>query len=247
MRRRGWIAVGAVALLLLVGAGATLAWSGAEAPAPAGDGSAVAEAGPRPLTADEAERLAVARFLAYRDGSRTFETAVPTADGTVTLRGRFDHRGGVGIATAVLDGESAVITWDDALFVGWTGAGSGEEVPTAPPASPGAARPLDPTESSIDAVLVLLLNLGADRPDNAQLLETSDARWLRGDDVDGTAVDVFSGPTDAASGAAGGTTRFWIDESGALRRFEADLPAGAVSIDLNPEEHVAVPRAPELG
>ncbi|WP_223623120.1 hypothetical protein [Microbacterium sp. EST19A] len=246
MTTRRWIAVGAVVAILLVAIGvwALVALRPADAPAPTA--SSAAE-GPRGLTTEEAERLAAARFLAYRDGSRGFEVDVPTADGPVALRGRVDYRTGVGITTAALEDGAAVVTWDADTFVGWVGEGDGVTVPDAPPAVPGAARPLDPSASPVDAVLVLLASLGADRPENAQLLATSDAQWLRADEVGGVPVDVFAGPSDADSGEGAGTTRFWIDESGALLRFEADLPSGTVSMRLHPEQYVAVPRAPELG
>lgn len=245
MTTRRWIAIGAVlAVLLAIGVWALIALRPADAPAPT---ASPAGEGPRALTTEEAERLAVARFLAYRDGSREFEVDVSTADGPVALHGRVDYRSGVGITAAALDDGTAIVTWDADTFVGWVGEGDGTTVPDAPTAVPGTARPLDPSASTVDAVLVLVKNLGADRPENAQLLQTSDAQWLRADDVDGAPVDVFAGPSDAASGEGAGTTRFWIDESGALLRFEADLPSGTVSVLLHPEQYLAVPRAPELG
>lgn len=244
MTGRRWIAVGVVAVILsAIGIGILATHRGGDAPSPA---ASPRVEGHRGLTTEEAERLSVARFLAYRDGSRRFEVDVDTADGTVELRGRVDYRTGVGIATAALAGGTAVVTWDADAVVGWVGAGDGTTVPDAPPPSPGAARPLDPSASTVDAVLVLLASLGADRPENAQLLASSDARRLRADEVDGTPVDVFAGPSDPDTGEGAGTTRFWVDESGTLLRFEADLPAGTVSILLRAEQYVAVPRAPDL-
>ncbi|WP_136054639.1 hypothetical protein [Microbacterium sp. K24] len=243
--RRRWVAIGVVAAVLLgIGTWALLAFRPADAPTPT---ASPAAEGPRALTAEEAEKLAAARFLAYRDGSRGFEVEVSTADGPVALHGRVDYRAGLGIAAAALDDGSAVVTWDADTFVGWVGEGDGVTVPDAPPAAPGAARPLDPSASAVDAMLVLIASLGVDRPDNAQLLQTSDAQWLRGDEVDGVPVDVFAGPSESASGEGAGTTRFWVDASGGLRRFEADLPSGTVSVLLHAEQYVAVPRAPELG
>lgn len=245
MTTRRWVALGLVAAVLLgIGAWALVAPRPFDVPSPT---ASPAVEGPRALTAEEAERLAAARFLAYRDGSRGFAVDVSTADGPVALHGRVDYRTGVGIAAAALDGGAAILAWDGDTVVGWVGEGDGVTVPDAPPAAPGASRPLDPSASTVDAVLVLLASLGADRPDNAQLLQTSDAQWLRADDVDGVPVDVFAGPSESASGEGAGTTRFWVDEAGALLRFEADLPSGTVSMLLQPEQFVAVPRAPELG
>ncbi|WP_435748396.1 hypothetical protein [Microbacterium sp. PMB16] len=245
MTARRWIAIGAVAAVLLaLGVWALVAQR--PPAAPEATASPVAE-GPRALTTEEAERLAVGRFLAYRDGSRVFDVEVTTADGPVALHGRVDYRAELGIAAAALEGGTAVIAWDADTFVGWLGEGDGSTVPDAEPATAGTARPLDPSASTVDAVLVLVASLGTDRPENAQLLQTSDAQWLRADDVDGVPVDVFAGPSDADSGTGGGTTRFWVDGAGALLRFEADFPSGTVSILLHPEEYVAVPRVAELG
>jgi len=245
MTTRRWIAVAVVAALLLgFGVWALVALRPADAPVPTA--SPVADRH-RALTTEEAERLSVARFLAYRDGSRGFAVDVSAAEGAVALRGRVDYRAGVGIAAAALDDGSAILTWDADTFVGWVGEGDGTTIPDAPPAVPGAARPLDTSASTVDTVLDLVASLGTDRPENAQLLQTSDAQWLRSDDVDGVPVDVFAGPSDADSGEGAGTTRFWIDETGALLRFEADLPSGTVSVLLQPEPYVAVARAPELG
>lgn len=248
-RRSGWIVAVGVLLLALAAVGALLALgqgSPAGAPASGPPSSAAAATGPHALTTEEAERLAVARFLAYQDGSREFRTAVSSNDVTVTLHGRVDYRAKLGIAAVATGAESAVITWNGSTFVGWDQAGDGDAVPPVLPAEPGGARPLDPTASAVDTVLALLLGLGIDRPDNAQLLQQSDAAWLRVDDVAGTPVDVFSGPSPAGSEGLGGSTRFWVDSRGQLLRFEADLPSGTVMIDLLREEYSALPASPQF-
>lgn len=248
MTRTRWALVLVAVLLLLVGAGVAVAvlrddGRAADAASP----SAVATTGPRALTTEEAERLAVARFLAYQDGSREFRTQVSTGGTALSLHGRVDYRAGLGIAAVATGAESAVVAWNTSTFIGWDATGDGESVPTQAPVEPGGSRPLDPRSASVDTVLLLLLGLGADRPDNAQLLQQSDAAWMRSDQIGGISVDVFSGPTDAGSAGQAGTTRFWIDRSGALLRFEADLPAGTVAIDLIQEKYVAVPGSPQFG
>lgn len=245
MRGRRIAVIAATCIVLIGGVVAALAIPRASTPSPSP--SHTAAAGPRALTIDEAERLAVARFLAYQVGSVRFDTAVETGDGKMYLDGRVDHRAAVGIASAEMDGASAIITWNESTFVGWNGASSGSDVPSAPPPQPGGARPLDPTASSIDTVLLLVLSLGADRPENAQLLAQSDAAWLRADEIDDVTVDVFSGPSSADSAERdGGNTRFWIDAEGALLRFEAELPSQTVTVDLKTEKYVAVPASPQL-
>jgi hypothetical protein len=244
MRRRLWGAA-ALSAALIGGIVATVAVAGAGTPEPVP--TSTATSAPRALSTDEAERLAVARFLAYQSGSTQFRTEVTAGGAPVALRGRVDHRAGVGIAAAELDGDTAIVTWNASTFVGWGGIAADPGIPAAPPAEPGAARPLDPSTSSVDAVLLLVLSLGMDRPENAQLLAQSDAAWLRADEIDGAPVDVIAGPSDADSAERnGGNTRFWIDSDGRLLRFEADLPSQTVTVDLTPEQGVPVPLAAQL-
>ncbi|MCM3778755.1 hypothetical protein [Microbacterium hydrocarbonoxydans] len=208
--------------------------------------SASPAASPRPLRVEEADRLAIARFLAFQDGCTEFRTLVEAEGVEVSLRGRVDHRSGVGLASATADGDTAVVMWDADTLVGWPDAG-GAEFPTAPPAEAGGARPLDPSASAVDTVLLLLTSLAADRPDNAQLLRQSDARWLRADEVAGEPVDVFAGPSDPDHPETADTqTRYWVDAEGRVVRFEAGLASQTVVIDLVPRPDVTVARVPAL-
>ena len=101
-------------------------------------------------------------------------------------------------------------------------------------------------------MLLLLLELGSDRPDNAQLLLQSDAQWLRADTDDGVPVDVFAGPSapvvsgETAAGPNPGRLRYWVDGTGRLLRFEVDLPTGMVSVGLNHSGFAPFPQAAEL-
>lgn len=248
-RRRWWLLALATAALLIAGVWIVVSAVGARPPTLASgpSSSPAASSGPRALTTAEAERLAVARFLAYQDGSREFRTDITTEGAVVSLHGRVDYRSGVGIAAAATGAESAVISWNATTFVGWDAIGDGESIPAQAPLEQGGARALDPEAATLDTVLLLLLGLGADRPDNAQLLQQSDAAWLRSDDIDGTGVDVFSGPSDAGSSQRGANTRFWVDDRGALLRFEADLPAGTAVIDLISEDYAGVAPVPQFG
>lgn len=59
--------------------------------------------------------------------------------------------------------------------------------------------------------------LVSDRPENAQLLRQSDARFLGTQQIDGTELSVFRLPS---SDGSGGQTRMWLDADGALRRLD---------------------------
>ncbi|MDQ6522997.1 hypothetical protein RB608_05270 [Nocardioides sp. LHD-245] len=185
---------------------------------------------PRPLSGAEAEALALVRFQLYSASPVRVAMAWPGSPAisyaiTLDLRehlayGTFETREG-----GETDGGFAA--WDLATVATAPGA-AGD-----PPPAPGAwtQRALS-TQYPHDVFLALALNLGSDRPENPALLRQSTARYLRSDEVDGAKVSVLEGPQQAAAtaspsaegGSAGdGRTRYWIDEDGALLRFEAYL------------------------
>lgn len=67
--------------------------------------------------------------------------------------------------------------------------------------------------------LAVMFSLGADRPENAQLLRQSDARYLGDAELDGETLSVFRLPS--ADGGAPASTRMWLDADGRLRRLDA--------------------------
>ncbi|NGY61855.1 hypothetical protein G7043_23285 [Lentzea sp. NEAU-D13] len=172
---------------------------------------------PRPLSIPEAERLALVRFSNYTTGVSAFTASVPSPGGKLLLDGRVDfvhHHGYAGMRT---DGRSdefsqGLVQWNLRRMA----------FATAPSAD-WQVRDLQERGSELDGALRLLLNLGADRPENAQLLLQSSARWLRADRIGDTAVDVFEGPRQ--KDATDSRLRYWLDPDGKLRRLEAKLGA----------------------
>lgn len=67
--------------------------------------------------------------------------------------------------------------------------------------------------------LAVVFSLGADRPENAQLLRQSDARYLGTGELDGETLSVFRLPS--ADGSSAASTRMWLDADGRLRRLDA--------------------------
>ena len=202
----------------------------------AGCGSA---AGPQPLTEQQAELLAVTRFTNYDHGIVAFRGRVPSAAGTLELAGRVDYVRGVGYGTLRTDGTSdfgsaGVLQWNRSTLAFLAGAPMAGD---PPPDGQWQLRPLQAPGGELDTALALLLASGNDRPDNAELLRQSDARWLRQDEVGGTTVDVFEGPHAASS--PGGTAprlRLWVAATGDLRRIEARIGTADsdTSFDLTP-------------
>ncbi len=67
-------------------------------------------------------------------------------------------------------------------------------------------------------LLSIVFALADDRPENAQLLRQSDARYLGAADDRGERLHVFRMPS---AGDAPARTRMWLDEDGGLRRMDA--------------------------
>lgn len=185
--------------------------------------AACSDGAPRPLTEPEADRLAVMRFVGYRDRVVAFTGTVPAATGAIALEGRLDFVGHIGYGTMRANGSTRVLQWSPSTLAVLA-------APTAvasdpPPAGEWQLRALRPVGSEVDPPLEVLLALGRDRPDNAQLLRQGSARWLRSDTVRGRSVDVFAGPAESSR------LRYWIDEDARLLRLEAWFGnAGAAAV-----------------
>ncbi|MGW3963310.1 hypothetical protein ACWED2_26070 [Amycolatopsis sp. NPDC005003] len=182
-------------------------------------------ADPRPLSAEEAERLALARFANYRFRTETFTATVPTGGGVLALRGRVDFVQGLGYAELSTEGRgdetsAGLLQWTPAA-VAFRG-GPGQAATDPPPPDRWQYRPLQPGPE-LDTALRLVLGLGADRPDNGQLLRQSSARWVRADTVGEVAVDVIDGPQPARAPdpTKAARVQYWLDAEGLLRRVEA--------------------------
>jgi hypothetical protein len=190
-----------------------------------------AQAEPHALTNDEAERLALVRYLNYEAGLSAVRATIPTGAGTLVLTGRVDFVAHVGHAELTTSGRTdpastGILQWNPGLIAFHAGHGQTADDPL--PSDGWQLRRLRSKGAELDVVLLVLLNLSNDRPDNPQLLRQSTARWLRADTVSGTPVDVFAGPADP-----GRTARltYWVDHDGKLRRLTIRLdsqPTAAV-------------------
>lgn len=198
---------------------------------------------PRPLTEREADRLAITRFGNYRAGGLHFTATVTNASGPLSLAGDLDTRTHVGYAAAEFTEAGrrtvAVLRWTPGSVSSWLDAGDGRTPPSAPPTGPARQRTLQPADSTLDAVLRLLLALSSDRPENAVLLRQSDARWLRQERLGGTVADVLQGPS-AGSGVS--DLRYWVTPDARLLRVEAGFVGAKAVIDLDPAGFVPIPR-----
>lgn len=181
---------------------------------------------PRSLSVAEAERLALVRFSNYTTGVSGFTASVPSPGGRLVLDGRVDfvnHLGYAGMRTDGRDDEfsQGLVQWNlgRMAFAMTPSTKAVEPVPTVN----WQVRELRERGSELDGALRLLVNLGSDRPENAQLLLQSSARWLRADKIGDTAVDVLEGPKQRGKESDDARLRYWVDGDGKLRRLEARL------------------------
>ncbi|WP_244223861.1 hypothetical protein [Amycolatopsis circi] len=232
---RRWIVVAAAVTVAL---GGGIFWYAA---------AGSAGSGPRAVTADEASRLAIARFRNYQKQNRAVTISVPGAAGELVITGSADYRAKAGYG--VLKGKGRNDSGNG--LIRWTATRVElrplPAVPDLPPAKPPAdgwfGRPLNPTAGALDRALAILLGLGNDRPDNAQLLPQNGAEWVAADQVNGHAVDVFTGPDSRERLGSAESVRYWLDADGLMYRVQTSVPGekDPVAISFDTHEFTAVP------
>ncbi|MGW4652563.1 hypothetical protein [Kitasatospora sp. NPDC004289] len=212
----------------------------------------------RPLSSEEASRLALARFTLYGHGPVRVALTASAGGGLVTeVHGVIDYRtrhaaGGYRVHGPAGTVDEGLVVWD----TGGLGLAKPSAGATGPaweqaehlPRSAWASRPFgtDPLDAGLD----LLARLGADRPDNPLLLAQSGPRWLGRDRIDGRAHDRISGPRprDAADrDTAASPLTYWIDADGGLRRVTMRITGLATPtvLDLEgPQPDARLPQAP---
>ncbi len=227
LRKRVWLAVAVVAAIAVTISIVLVVTSGGTKPS-----GGHPTASPRPLTADEADRLAVMRYRNYQTGLH-FRTTTNTG---LTLVGDLDFHKHVGYAMATDAGQPSPVQWNTSTLVQWawpTSAAAGEP-PAKLPTTQHRTRALDPSKSDLDALLAILLALGQDRPDNSALIQQDGATYVRADSVGGVPVDVLDGPRTSGQGtASSGALTYWVDASGHLRRADVVLGQSAVPVQID--------------
>ncbi|WP_307806652.1 hypothetical protein, partial [Streptomyces sp. FH025] len=192
------------------------------------------ETSERPVTVDEASRLALSRLNLFQASPVAVTLTAAEGGGVrVTVEGVLDYRTHRGAGSYRSSGASG--PFDHGLVV-WDSGGLGlapEPAGDAAPPWQQAERVPRPgwsprayTADPLDAGLQLLVQLGADRPDNPLLLAQSGARWLGRDRIDGRDYDRFAGPRAQGSAPDGARSplTYWVDGDGTLRRVTMQLP-----------------------
>ncbi|MFJ5229773.1 hypothetical protein ACIQBJ_07685 [Kitasatospora sp. NPDC088391] len=212
--------------------------------------------GPRPLTTEEASRLALSRFTLY--GASPVRVALTAQEGdgmVVEVHGVVDYRtrhaaGGYRVSGPAGTLDEGLVVWDTGglgLAKAPAGvAGPAWEQADHVPRSGWSSRAYgtDPLDSGLN----LLVQLGADRPDNPLLLVQSGPRRLGRDTIDGRAYDRISGPRPreaADRDTADSPLTYWIDADGGLRRVTMRIAGLGTPTTLDLQGQQAGAKLPE--
>lgn len=207
--------------------------------------------GPRPLTTDEANRLAITRFRNYQSQGRTVTITVPGTAGELTVTGSVDYRRkvGYGVVHGTGRGESSdgLIQWTPTSVHVRPMTDAPALAPASPPRSGWYDRPLLSSGSALDTSLSIALGLGGDRPDNAELLPQNGAAWWGRERLDGRWVDVMAGPSSPDRSGTAGNVRYWIDSDGTMYRVRVRVGSQPEPVVIDFDTHTYVPVEPLPG
>jgi hypothetical protein len=206
--------------------------------------------GPRALTSDEANRLAITRFRNYEAGGRAVRITVPSTAGELLVTGSVDYRAKIGYGVVHGTGRDSssagLIQWNTTAVFFQPMANPPALAPAAPPGADWHRRPLQTSGSSLDSSLLIVLSLGSDRPDNAELLPQNGAAWDRQDQVGGRQVDVMTGPGAHTKPGTAGNVRYWIGSDGTMFQVQASVASAPqpVLVGFDTQEYVPVQPVP---
>lgn len=203
-----------------------------------------------PVTTDESQTLATARFNNFNDGTRAFATELTVQGQQLNLKGWFDFTEHIGYAAVTGDDFAPqVLLWDPNMVALAADTPDDSAFPSWPVAATDSqqwnARGLAPTESTLDTLLALLSGFGSDRPDNPLLLQQSGALWLAEEDIEVSGVEhtlqIFAappgeeplGPNDPIPTPEDATVKFAVDEIGRMHQAQVLLATEWVSIELS--------------
>lgn len=220
--------------------------------AQAGDSEADAA---RPVTTEESQLLAIARFNNFDAGSRPFVAEVQERGVDLRLQGWVDYAAGLGFAAATGDFPAQAMVWtaSDVGILPQEPDAAGDPVLPMPALDDPAMSlgALNAESSRLDALLGVISGLGADRPDNPLLLQQAGALWLRADEIDGEAVTVFATPSDdnprtSSSPPLTADTsplRLWVGADGTMLRADVRLGGDWITVDFPdaPGQALALP------
>ena len=209
-----------------------------------GCSGAADEPEPRFVTTEESQLLAIARFNNFDAGTRAVTATLTDQGHDLSLTGWMDYRTGAGyVSLTVDDSPNSLLLWETHTLAAHAPI---EPIPLpAPDTNDGlgdtwTTGPIDPTVSNLHTVLILITELGLDRPENPLLLQQGGVLWLGTDIVGDTAVTIFSGPT-GLDGDGESRLRYWVDDTGIMHRAEILLGTEWATVTFGDDEDVSLP------
>ncbi|PJJ04241.1 hypothetical protein BX264_4646 [Streptomyces sp. 2333.5] len=206
--------------------------------------------GPRALTSEEANRLALTRFRNYEAHGRAVRITVPGAAGGLIVTGSVDYQGKLGYGVVHGTGRDTssdgLIEWSATAVFVHPMRNAPAHAPASPPRSAWYSRPLQSSGSALDSSLAIALRLGIDRPDNAELLPQNGAAWWGRDEVDGHRVEVMTGPSSRDRPGTAGNVRYWVGSDATMYRVRVSVGSESqpVVIDFDTQKYVPVKPVP---
>ena len=203
----------------------------------------------RPITAEEAQILATSRFLNYDARTRAFTTTVAVNQQQVGLEGWIDFVTHTGYARATgREFAPQLLRWNLGIAALQPATNAATGKPELPMPEHGwQTRQLDVARSTLDTVLLVIANLGLDRPENPLLLQQGGALWLREETLDGRVLTVYAAPANDKPASASTSPddsglRLWVDAAGMMHRVEVRTGAEWSTVDLEDAEDVQLPK-----
>ena len=185
----------------------------------------------RPLTPDEADRLASVLYTNYQAGVATFNlsSAFTGTGDTLSMSGVVDWTNHTGQASVTASGQESGITeviWNQKLVVERRPALDDVLAGLGHPGVRYVYRPVDTANRQLDRAISILIGLAATQRENAVLiLQKPGSAFLRKDRWQGRVVDVIR---------YGSQNRFWLEQgSSVLRRFDGNAAVGSAPIVID--------------
>lgn len=202
-----------------------------------------------PVTTEESQVLALARFNNFDQGIRSFETDIVVQGQGLRITGWVDYVEHAGYAGVSGEGfQDQVLLWNSDS-IGITPAsllpsGFPPQQLSVLQQKDSAVRPLSPEDSNLDTLLFFLLSLGNDRPENPLLLQQAGALWLGTETVERdeqeVELNVFATPPSEEALAAGdpqptpedAVVKMKLDERAVLDSVEAFIAGEWVTLEF---------------
>ena len=185
----------------------------------------------RPLTTDEADRLASVLFTNHEGGGATFtlSTTFTGTGSTLSMSGVVDWTTLTGQATVTATGQEAGVTevfWSQNVVVERRPALDAVLAATDHPTVRYVYRAVDTGTRQLDRAIGILLGLASAQRENAILITQKEgSAFLRADKWRGETVDVLR---------YGSQNRFWLKQgTSVLRRFDGNAAAGSAPIIID--------------